>query len=631
MKHRFPPVLIVLLLVAVSCASLSKRDTIPKPAPDYRNLKLNELASLLRDRPARAIEAIASLLADSDYITAPSTIRRPSNSELESMITEASLQLAMGFEVNAKAEDWGKALVALRSLRVLEKSNDLGHLVSDKARALLADYTDYGLLESEALDLSREGLGVAALLVFQTSIEARPNGVQSVSEGELSFWTKKAIYVRNRAFLSEFLEEYERRGLVFPSEARIILDSKDNIDDMRKGVVTVWVDRGIKIEHGVGVPDRVLGSGFYIDPAGYVLTNYHVISSEVDPKYEGFSKLSIRPSDSPDDRIPAKVVGWDRLLDIALLKVEAQPNYVFSLDDSSTRLKSGDRIYAIGSPVGLENTVTSGIISATGRRLLPLGEVLQVDAALNPGNSGGPLLDDSGRVVGIVFAGLSSYQSLNFAISSRWILNILPELFKGGEVSRAWLGFAVADKERSSTPSGENTSSLSVIYRHPTVCQGIEEGDLITAINGIPQTTIPTAQFFLLDHAPGELVEVDFVHGASRSKIFRALDGRPFSPLETAVAMDRKDKLFPVLYGMKVSTLPSGFFEPEAYTVTQVLSGSIADESGLSENDPIAVRRFVVDADQRAIFIQIQVKKRKAGFLESIIQLPASLDSSDFI
>ena len=359
-----------------------------------------------------------------------------------------------------------------------------------------------------------------------------------------------------------------------------------------------------------------------------------MISSEVDPKYEGYSRLSVRPSDAPETRIPAKVVGYDRLLDLAVLKVDAKPDFVFSFDRAKSPAP-GERIYAMGSPVGLENTITSGIVSAVGRRLLPTGEVIQVDAALNPGNSGGPLVDGEGRVLGVVFAGLPAYQGLNFAIPSAWILKVLPDLMRGGELDRAWLGLALADMAgeagTSSPLQARSDAQLIVSYSAIKMATRVEMGDYLVAIDGEKISKIEEAQSLLLGCLSGELVSLNLRSDKGERTVLSALGSRPYSPLEDAVRSDRRERLFPVLFGMELTSLPASFLEPESYTVARVYPGSVADESGLSENDPFSLRRFVVDKNQRYVYIQIYVKKRKAGFLDSIIQIPAALDSSDFI
>ena len=169
------------------------------------------------------------------------------------------------------------------------------------------------------------------------------------------------------------------------------------------------VDRGIKGENALGYADRVIGSGFFIDDKGHFVTNYHVIESEVDTSYEGYSRVYVKLYKDSATRIPAKVIGYDKALDLALLKTEAIPPYVFSLG-SSADLDVGDAIYAIGSPLGLENTITSGIVSAKDRYLFSIAQVMQIDAAVNSGNSGGPIIDKNGNVKAVVFAGIMEYE-----------------------------------------------------------------------------------------------------------------------------------------------------------------------------------------------------------------------------
>ncbi len=148
----------------------------------------------------------------------------------------------------------------------------------------------------------------------------------------------------------------------------------ENVSKYIEGTVTVWIDQGIKIERGVGYADRVIGSGFFISKDGYIITNHHVIKNVVDTKFEGVARPFVRLANDPETRIPVKVIGYDEALDLALLKTEVDAPYVFTLG-SSDQLAVGDKIYAIGSPVGLERTLTSGIVSAMNRKLFSLASV----------------------------------------------------------------------------------------------------------------------------------------------------------------------------------------------------------------------------------------------------------------
>jgi len=636
-----PLALLVFPLALASCAS--SRPAQREIPGDYRSLKLGELKSLAESDPARAVEAVSALLAQSAPATAEQLgLPRP---ELGAILASSGSRFAAIYASSLEAKDFRRAALALRSLRAMAADADAAPLLGPEAAKIAASGggRDAELLAADAEELYSKGLSAAALIRYADALDTA-DGVAALAEGRsgegLSFasltaWAGRALESRNRIALGRFALALKASGRGLPEGSEAFLSSRDAMADMRKGVVTIRVDRGIKIEQGLGIPDRVLGTGFYIDPRGYVLTNYHVISSEVDPKYEGYSRLSVRPSDAPETRIPAKVVGYDRLLDLAVLKVDAKPEFVFSFDRAQAPLP-GERIYAIGSPVGLENTITSGIVSAVGRRLLPTGEVIQVDAALNPGNSGGPLVDGEGRVLGVVFAGLPNYQGLNFAIPSAWILRVLPELMRGGELDRAWLGLALADLSGeaggSSPAQPASGARLLVSYSAPKMAARVDMGDdYLVSIGGEKIAKIEEAQALLLGHAPGELVSLRLRDGKGERLVLSALGSRPYAPLEGALQSDRRERLFPVLFGMELKPLPATFLEPESYSVARVYPGSVADESGLSENDPFSLRRFVVDKGQRFIYIQIHVKKRKAGFLDSIIQLPAALDSADLI
>ena len=280
--------------------------------------------------------------------------------------------------------------------------------------------------------------------------------------------------------------------------------SLETVRKMMKGTVTVWVDRGMTIEKGLGRADRMIGSGFFIDANGYLITNYHVIQSEVDPEYEGFSRVYIKRAENPTVRIPAKVVGWDTTFDLALLKTEINPEVYFQLG-SSEDLNIGSRIYAIGSPAGLEQTLTSGIVSAQNRRLLSLGSVLQIDAPVNHGSSGGPIIDEAGRVQAIVFAGLERNEGLNFAIPVELLRLILPQLYAGGEIVHAWMScYGVSVKE-----SPQQAAGTELVYAVPgSSASVIPAGAVITHLNERAVSSLEALQAALMRLSAGTIVKV---------------------------------------------------------------------------------------------------------------------------
>ncbi len=392
--------------------------------------------------------------------------------------------------------------------------------------------------------------------------------------------------------------------------------------EMGAGVVTVWVNRGLRLEGGMGIPDRVIGSGFFIDPRGYIVTNYHVIASQVDPRYEGYSRLYIRMPSDPAGRIPARVVGYSQAFDIALLKAEIDAPYVFSFTDIRS-LEPGTSIIAIGSPGGLETSITSGIISAVGRRFLQMGDAMQMDVPVNPGNSGGPLLDRQGRLVGVVFAGIEQFQGVNFAIPSYWINTFLPDLFEERSVVHPWIGVAVE-------PVSEGLEVSYVDRNSPAREAGLQVGDVITFLGQWPVTRVGPAQATLLRNETGSLLPIRWQRDGQEIDGLVSLAERPESPVEQALERDLHERLYPVLFGMQVERVGGMSFRPN-YEVTRVYRGSMADESGITVGDRFVERDFSYDERLRVVFLRMFIQKRTQGFLQTGMQLPAYVERDNFL
>jgi S1-C subfamily serine protease len=354
-----------------------------------------------------------------------------------------------------------------------------------------------------------------------------------------------------------------------------------------------------------------------------MITNYHVIASEVDPSYEGYSRMYIRMGDSSSVRIPAKVVGWDKAMDLALIKAEVKPDYVFSVADRIIP-QVGDTVYAIGSPGGLEKTVTRGIVSALGRRFLQIGDVMQIDAMVNHGNSGGPVVDEEGRLVGIVFAGVEQFPGINFAVPAERLAAALPAMIRGGKAERPWLGLTIAE-------TAQGAEIIYVAPFTPAAEQQIPEGSRIVRFNGMEMSAsqgalIPAYQEVLFANKPGELVSLEIDSGVKYTLMTVT---RPDLPLANAAKVDTKERLAAPLFGLILSpAIASGIFS-SSYQVKKVVRGSIADEVGLSEQDPITIRGFRVVEKEGYALLDINVKKRRMGYLETSMHLPAILDSPD--
>ncbi|GAB6090390.1 hypothetical protein JCM12856_19830 [Spirochaeta dissipatitropha] len=414
-------------------------------------------------------------------------------------------------------------------------------------------------------------------------------------------------------------------GSDFEYDAEEFRFSSVPISEQIKGTAMIWVNKGIRLDRGVGMPDRMIGSGFFIDNQGHLLTNYHVIESEVNPRYSGYSRVYIRPPDAPETRIPATVIGFDPILDLALLKVPYTPDYVFPLTGMRDR-PVGSQVFAIGSPGGLSNTITSGIISAGGRRFLQIGEALQVDAPLNPGNSGGPVLDIDGNLVGVVYAGIAQFDGVNFAVPSFWLRGILERLYEPGRIEHSYLGASVFERHNG-------LEITHVIVGSPADRSGFQVGDLIVEIQGNSVNSIEQANRIMLQYRPGSLMTVRLRIQENTNIIQRVqLTARPERPLEASIrgVSSFPESLFPALFGMFVKEIRSGWFVND-YSIQRVLSGSIADEAGLSVNDPLSLQKWEYNEETEILRLQLRVKKRQSGYMDSSIQIPVHILTSNIL
>lgn len=394
------------------------------------------------------------------------------------------------------------------------------------------------------------------------------------------------------------------------------------LSDCVNATVTIWVDKGIKIQNGYGYADRVLGSGFFIDKRGYIVTNHHVISDLVDPKYEGYSRLFIKLAADQETRIPAKVIGYDSVLDLALLKCEIEPPFIFELGFSSG-LNIGDRVNCIGTPLGLHGTVTSGIVSAINRKLFTMGDVFQIDAAVNSGNSGGPCIDSKNRVQAIVFAGILQYQGLNFAIPVEYLRQDLPFLYKGGKREQGWLGgFGHTKKD------GLKSVGLEVQYVMPggTLSRaGVVSGDVILFLNGVRVNTLEQVQDVMRNFGPDTILSaVINRNGETLEKLF-CIEARPEQPGYDIYNSDLLASSFIPIFGMELAH--SSTISKRQYYVSKVIKGSSADESGFSEFDPVYISSVEFNEDNSAISVQLNTRKKKKGYLDITMRIGSALDS----
>ena len=266
------------------------------------------------------------------------------------------------------------------------------------------------------------------------------------------------------------------------------------------------------------------GSGWVYGSDGTIVTNDHVV--------EGARSVSVRFTENGDP-IEAKVLGTDPSTDVALLKVD--PSKVeggvrpLQLADSKT-IEPGQPAIAIGSPFGLQGTVTSGIVSALGREIqapngFTISGVIQTDAAINPGNSGGPLLDDDGRVIGInsqiATNGTDANSGVGFAVPIDTVKSVVPQLKSEGKIDRAWLGVS------SSDAAPRDGALVQEVSGEPARRAGLQRGDLILSFDGRTIATASDLGQAVLTRKPGDTVKVVVQRDGSRETLEVTLGTRP--------------------------------------------------------------------------------------------------------
>ncbi len=260
-----------------------------------------------------------------------------------------------------------------------------------------------------------------------------------------------------------------------------------------------------------------LASGFIIHPDGFIITNAHVI--------EGASRVQIEVGDG-QERLPARVVGTDGPSDIALLKVNAgRPLDALPLGDSE-RLRTAEWVLVVGNPFGLSQSVTLGIVSHTGRAdIAPMGhdgyyDFIQTDAPINPGSSGGPLVNLLGEVVGIATAINATGQGIGFAVPINMAKEILQQLRDHGRVVRSWMGLSVRElRGRARAEKGRELVVTGVVNGSPAAAGGLKVGDVIT---GFDAHRIPSAarlRWYVATAGVGRSVSLTVRRGAAEHSV----------------------------------------------------------------------------------------------------------------
>ena len=335
-----------------------------------------------------------------------------------------------------------------------------------------------------------------------------------------------------------------------------------------------------------------LGSGFVVDPKGYILTNYHVVNGADEIRVELVS----------GEEFPAKVVGGDSFTDLAVIEIDAGKPLEVARLGNSDGMRRGDWVLAIGSPYGLERTVTAGIISGTARQGRSHWQrFLQTDAAINRGNSGGPLVNLAGEVIGVNMAILSASgdnSGIGFAVPSNTAIRIYNQLIEHGRVTRGALGISMQTGASSQALKALGAADgKGVIIQQvrpedgPADRAGLQPGDVIVGFKGRKIGEPADIYPLLSETAPGETVEVEYIRdGKTRTARLTVGDrAEVFSEEQVARAGLGQESDSPKL-GLLVQGLSPQWerhlgAEAEGVLIMQVEPGSVADDAGLRPGD----------------------------------------------
>ncbi len=380
-----------------------------------------------------------------------------------------------------------------------------------------------------------------------------------------------------------------------------------------------FFDRFFDFPDQGSAPTRSLGSGVIVDKRGYILTNNHVVerATKIQVKLEG-DKTTYN----------AKLVGADEETDLAVIKLEASRDLPVARLGNSDAVRVGDWVLAIGSPFGLEATVTAGIVSAKDRGNVgqQFQRFIQTDAAINPGNSGGPLVNMAGEVIGIntaILTRTSGYDGVGFALPSNTAINVYNQLVKEGKVTRGSIGITFQEERSSNPVLLKEMGAPHGIYIEevrpgsPADKAGLKAGDIVTEVNGQAVKSSSDLVNPIVATPIGGNVRVAYIRDKQRKEASVTVEDRSKLFPETASRRtDAQGEEAASEFGLRVEELTPeiarrlGLQERNGVIVAQVEPGSFADDLGFSPRD------IVVEVNREAIS-SLADYKRSVGKLKA--------------
>ena len=367
-----------------------------------------------------------------------------------------------------------------------------------------------------------------------------------------------------------------------------------------------------------------LGSGVVVSPEGHIITNNHVI--------EGADEIIVKVGNEKHEYI-AKKIGTDPSTDIAILKIEPTNKLQGIVFADSDKIKVGDLAIAVGNPFGLTQSVTMGIVSATGRGgtgITDYENFIQTDASINPGNSGGALVDTEGRLIGIntaIFSRSGGNQGIGFAVPANLAHTVMDGLIKNGKVSRGFLGIALQplSEELAKEFKIDNSAGAlvaEVTSKSPADKAGVQAGDVVVEVNAKKVDGPRELQLMVAALAPGTKVDVKIIRDGKEKNVTVELGERPSAKVaanEKPATPDDPDVLDGVTVGDIDAEARKKFGVPDGskgVVITEIDPDSASADAGLKVGDVIhEINREAITSSKQAVEMSEKMKKEKKVLL----------------
>ena len=363
---------------------------------------------------------------------------------------------------------------------------------------------------------------------------------------------------------------------------------------------------------------QAVGTGFIVDPKGWIVTNFHVAGKA--------DSITVTMTDGR--KLPAKLVGGDEKTDLALLKVESDKPLPYVSFGDATKVRVGQAVMAVGNPFGLGGTVTTGIVSARGRDIHsgPFDDYIQTDAAINRGNSGGPLFDMDGNVIGIntaIYSPSGGSVGLGFAIPSSLAQPVIAQLETNGKVERGLLGVQiqpVTEELAQSMSLGDEKGALvaQVTPDSAAMAAGVQAGDVIKSVDGKSVDTIKDLTRTISSLKPGTAAKIGLLRDGKEMTLTAKIGGDKDAAAVVKASADGKPaKAEPMAYGVSLAPISKEARQElklddsiKGALIASVEQGSPADDMGLKQGDVLQqVGRDAVDSPKAAVEKLAEAKK----------------------